>query len=419
MKYPVALLGLAKFGVSNLIIQDAEIASQVLSRHRRNNEGIFEEMRGNDLERECKEEVCSKEELNEAFGDDLAGADQWWNEATQYCNNNKQACNVAGTKTCVNLWMGRRCECKEGWEKTAAADDCSVDIDECATEGQCQNGGTCTNLDGGFTCTCQSGWTGTNCETDLDECDTENPCNGGVCTNSEGSYSCECTSAWTGETCQEDVNECSNGAATCENDSKCINLPGDYKCLCVGGYQGKTCGEDLDECSLNMCPTHTVCENNANGFVCKCPDRGCNNLDPLAFGEVQQTTHGYTSVDESEFSGDDSTTDEVVIDIGGDELNEVGGDYGVIVDPTGPTAVTDDVTVAEEEKVGTDASEVDAIDTDAPEVDTDGTDDSAGEDYTDEVYSNDDAAETASDPTEAPIEPLDYEVDTDQTADGN
>ncbi|CAM9464932.1 unnamed protein product, partial [Chrysoparadoxa australica] len=55
----------------------------------------------------------------------------------------------------------------------------------------CNNGGTCTNTSGSYTCACAVGFTGTNCETDIDECSSSAPCNnGGTCVNTAGSYTC-------------------------------------------------------------------------------------------------------------------------------------------------------------------------------------------------------------------------------------
>ncbi|KAL0129830.1 hypothetical protein PUN28_001822 [Cardiocondyla obscurior] len=52
----------------------------------------------------------------------------------------------------------------------------------------CLNGGVCTSPG---KCTCPRGYTGTQCQTDVDECVTEKPC-GQLCTNLPGRYRCYC-----------------------------------------------------------------------------------------------------------------------------------------------------------------------------------------------------------------------------------
>ena len=45
------------------------------------------------------------------------------------------------------------------------------------------------NEDGSFLCECyETGYNGTLCNIDIDECETDNPCNGGDCTNLNGSF---------------------------------------------------------------------------------------------------------------------------------------------------------------------------------------------------------------------------------------
>ncbi|XP_033231141.1 uncharacterized protein LOC117182189 [Belonocnema kinseyi] len=52
----------------------------------------------------------------------------------------------------------------------------------------CQNGGVCTSPG---TCTCPKGFTGSQCQTDIDECITEKPC-AQLCRNLPGKYECYC-----------------------------------------------------------------------------------------------------------------------------------------------------------------------------------------------------------------------------------
>lgn len=54
-----------------------------------------------------------------------------------------------------------KCNCASGY----TGDRCRTDLNECATPGLCQHGGTCTNNDGAYVCACMAGWTGANCQT--------------------------------------------------------------------------------------------------------------------------------------------------------------------------------------------------------------------------------------------------------------
>jgi len=283
----LTLLGLAYLGftVSGDRISKKQAAS-VFSRSRRDNGGIFEEMKSPNLERECIEESCSFQELLEATSSQDE-AEKFWKKATAKCSE-AGACNNSGTKTCVNKWNARECICKPGYQNTEEFDDCSQDVDECAEEGFCANGGQCTNTFGGFECTCAEGWEGDRCEQDKDEC-LDNPCqNDGQCTNTEGSFECACNEFWEGDLCDVDINECLNSPC---GDFDCINNQGSYECLCTGGAGGKHCDEKFNECDASLCPAGTECQligdSDYGAFQCICPERGCNNLDESIFADKQ------------------------------------------------------------------------------------------------------------------------------------
>lgn len=271
-----------------------------LFRRRRDNGGVFEELKSPNLERECIEESCSYQELQEA-SDNEAAASAFWKDATERCSS-PGACDSQGTVTCTNEWRNHICTCRDGYEKTAETPNCSLDRDECAIEGWCANGAECTNSHGSFSCACPAGWGGDRCDEDIDECASEGACmNGGTCTNTEGSFMCECTEFWRGPTCEEDINECAE-ANPC-GDSGCINNQGGYECLCEGGKGGDHCDEDFDECSKGLCPEGTECismDDSASfgAFQCVCPERGCNNLDEDKYNEKLNKVYSPGNEDE-------------------------------------------------------------------------------------------------------------------------
>ncbi|KAL9959813.1 hypothetical protein ACROYT_G033169 [Oculina patagonica] len=75
-------------------------------------------------------------------------------------------------------------------------------IDFCAAR-PCENGGNCTSLAGDFQCSCTSGWTGKNCSVDIDECATNiTQCpDNQVCHNYPGGSTCLCTDNRYGNNC--------------------------------------------------------------------------------------------------------------------------------------------------------------------------------------------------------------------------
>jgi len=320
------LLLIGGVAASPAIFDDSKVANAILKRQRRNNNGLFEEARAADIVRECHEEICSFDEVLE-FYEDQAQAQKFWDSATKQCSE-PNACHRPGTATCVNMWRKRRCECRDGYTNTEEADDCSTDIDECATENFCANGGVCTNSVGGFDCACTEGWGGARCEEDINECEADTPVclNGGECSNLQGSYSCSCPDNWTGDNCEIDVDECAiaheNGENLCEHDGKCMNTQGDFQCLCTNGWSGKTCGEDFDECAAAMCPVGTVCKSAIQSFTCECPERGCNNLDQNLYNEQLSQTFGYVGDSVLEDGSGEDVVEELVEEVIEDSVED-------------------------------------------------------------------------------------------------
>jgi hypothetical protein len=71
-------------------------------------------------------------------------------------------------------------------------------------------------------------------------------------------YWCECRPGYTGENCETKINECQSNP--CGFNGMCIDLVNEFKCACYPGYQGKQCSENIDECSLfSPCAPDTKC----------------------------------------------------------------------------------------------------------------------------------------------------------------
>lgn len=137
----------------------------------------------------------------------------------------------------------------------------------------CQNGALCADGNTTYTCECPTGYEETYCETDTDECASNN--NFGVCvvantnlckeSNDDGSinlgaYECDCKDGWVDQNCQTDDNECAGGdpdgigQCVAANTISCTDaaapLTG-FTCNCKDGYMGQTCADDINECKDN------------------------------------------------------------------------------------------------------------------------------------------------------------------------
>ncbi|XP_043933060.1 venom prothrombin activator vestarin-D1-like [Protopterus annectens] len=136
---------LCRCSASSLFLQK-DSADQVLARVRRANAGVEEFYQGN-LERECFEEICGKEEAREYF-EDNGKTEAFWKNYT--------------------------------------------DVDECKSS-PCLHNGTCQNTPGSFACQCTGGYEGQYCDADIDECTKFSPCPDGFqCVDGLNSFTCVC-----------------------------------------------------------------------------------------------------------------------------------------------------------------------------------------------------------------------------------
>ncbi|XP_056157546.1 uncharacterized protein LOC130131795 [Lampris incognitus] len=135
---------------TSAVFLDGQSASEVLSRRRRAN-SMFEELRKGDMERECLEEICNREEAREIFENE-AQTDEFWalyidGDACESnpCFNNAQCKDTVGGYNCFCLpdYQGYNCE---------------IEI-----PGLCENenGGCehfCDIMDGKVLCSCADGY---------------------------------------------------------------------------------------------------------------------------------------------------------------------------------------------------------------------------------------------------------------------
>ncbi|XP_065157140.1 protein crumbs-like [Atheta coriaria] len=237
---------------------------------------------------------------------------------TQFENAEKTiGCLLCYEKDCYN--NGRciepnstyKCQCPDGY----AADDCSIDINECE-DNKCENNATCVDLIGKYECECQLGYDGTYCEHDIDEC-ASGPChNGGSCIDLLGMFRCECPEDYVGRQCEalrlitcdnqpcKDGSTCRNGknemthnnftclcaegmvgtlcdtpyclvkSHGCEHDGLCNTTNRVPFCQCRLGYEGRHCEIDIDECVDDPCQNGGQCIDGVGRYTCNCTGTG-------------------------------------------------------------------------------------------------------------------------------------------------
>ncbi|XP_072886986.1 coagulation factor X-like [Hemitrygon akajei] len=254
-------------------------ALQLLSRVPRTNQ-FAEELKGGNLERECVEEACTKEEVQEIFEDDCK-VESFWKLYIARLKCNSTTCQNNGS--CRNTAIGVKCKCLRGFngtfcetvflqkpsalqllsqvnreslEQECVVETCSKEEiheifeDDSTTEffwkiyidrlkcnsTICQNNGICQDTFTGVQCTCLRGFNGTFCETARPMCNS----------------------------------------MTCQNNGTCRNSATGVECKCLSGFNGTFCETDINECDLMpTCPQGMICVDGINKFTCICPAEGC------------------------------------------------------------------------------------------------------------------------------------------------
>ncbi|XP_066223296.1 protein crumbs homolog 2 [Saccopteryx leptura] len=195
----------------------------------------------------------------------------------------------AHNASCLDGLGSFRCLCWPGY----SGEQCEVDEDECAA-GPCQNGGQCLQRSdqalyggiratfpgtfsfrhaAGFLCRCPPGFEGDDCSVDVDEC-ASGPClSGGRCQDLPSGFRCHCPSGYTGLTCQEDVDECLSGP--CLHGGTCDDAVAGYLCSCPEAWGGHDCSVRLTGCQGHTCPLAATCiptfKSGLHSYVCHCP----------------------------------------------------------------------------------------------------------------------------------------------------
>ncbi|KAM6447880.1 vitamin K-dependent protein S isoform 3-T3 [Liasis olivaceus] len=183
-------------------------ASEFLVRKRRANSFMEESKKGN-LERECIEEYCNREEAREIFEN---------NPETDYFYPRYLDC-LASFRTGI-------------FRVPSLTPDSPSDLRSCIKMIPDQCNPLPCNADGSkecrdgqamFTCICKPGWQGEKCEEDIDEC-AENICSQ-ICVNSPGSFTCYCDG--------KKGFKLSKDMRTCETVTDCLplNLERNYELL--------------------------------------------------------------------------------------------------------------------------------------------------------------------------------------------
>ncbi|MBZ3889584.1 Protein crumbs-like protein 2 [Sciurus carolinensis] len=191
--------------------------------------------------------------------------------------------------SCLEGLGSFRCLCWPGF----TGELCEVDEDECAA-GPCHNGGLCLQRSdpalyggaqaafpgafsfrhaAGFLCRCPTGFEGDDCSVDVDEC-ASRPClNGGRCQDLPSGFHCQCRDGYAGLACQEDVDECLSGP--CLRGGTCRDAVAGYSCQCPEPWGGPDCSVQLTGCLGHTCPPAATCipifKSGVHSYACRCP----------------------------------------------------------------------------------------------------------------------------------------------------
>lgn len=134
---------------------------------------------------------------------------------------------------------GYECICVKG----ITGRNCETNINECDSN-PCSKNGQCIDGIGSYTCECEAGFTGVHCEIDIDECSLYKPCVNGTCIDGRDNYICDCDDKYGGKNCSVFLTGCND--VPCLNNGTCIPYLENeqihkFNCSCNPGFQGSTC----------------------------------------------------------------------------------------------------------------------------------------------------------------------------------
>nr|XP_054751706.1 fibropellin-1-like [Lytechinus pictus] len=172
--------------------------------------------------------------------------------------------NNQGHYDCNDITGARMCHA--GWTGSY----CQNEINECQSN-PCESNAVCTDLLDDYSCNCPPGTIGKNC-VDINEC-SSSPCeHGGTCLDRLNYYECQCTREYSGANCELDIDFCQSNP--CKNGGTCLgeNDSGLLECACAAGYTGVFCAQDIDDCIGVDCLNNGTCHDGVDQFTCNCTD---------------------------------------------------------------------------------------------------------------------------------------------------
>ncbi|KAL7061994.1 hypothetical protein AAHC03_01762 [Spirometra sp. Aus1] len=167
-----------------------------------------------------------------------------------------------------------QCRCAPGWSGTW----CHLPgTDPCAVSQPCRNNGICVtdaHSPTGYYCKCPFGWTGPTCQrrdSELQACANNSICaNGGTCVDINGDAHCFCRPGFDGAHCEVNIDECRSNP--CLNGGICHDLVNGFRCECQNGFMGPDCSYNIDDCATHPCAYGATCVDKIGGYECVCPE---------------------------------------------------------------------------------------------------------------------------------------------------